>query len=72
MHLKRVTFRVASEREPEIREVTCQRCGTINPVKIGMYGTQTIFCKECGEEIKLIHDITLVGLELKRSKREEA
>ena len=61
---------MASEREPEIREVTCQRCDTINPVKIGMYGTTTIFCKKCGEEIKLIHDITLVGLELKRSKRE--
>ena len=60
---------MASKRESEIREVTCPRCGAINPVKIGMSGTQTIFCKECGEEIHLIHDMTLVGLELKR--REE-
>jgi len=60
---------LASEREPEIREITCPRCDTINQVKIGMSGTQTIFCKECGEEIHLIHDMTLVGLELKR--REE-
>ena len=62
-----VTFRLASEREPEIREVTCQRCGTINQVKIGMSGTQTIFCKGCGLEMKLTSDLTLVGLELKRS-----
>jgi len=58
---------LASERESEIREVTCQNCGTINQVKIGMSGTQTIFCKGCGAEIKLTSDITLVGLELKRS-----
>ena len=57
---------LVSEREPEIREVTCQRCGTLNPVRIGMSGTQTIFCKECGEEMHLTHDMTLVGLELKR------
>lgn len=63
---------MASKRETEIREVTCQRCGTLNTVKIGMSGTQTIFCKGCGAEIKLVHDITLVGLELKRSKREDA
>ena len=63
---------MTSERKSESREVTCQRCGTINTVKIGMSGTQTIFCKGCGAEIKLVHDITLVGLELKRSKREEA
>ena len=61
---------MASKREPEIRELTCQNCGTINQVKIGMSGTQTIFCKGCGEEIKLTSDMTLVGLELKRSKRE--
>jgi len=61
---------LASEREPEIREVTCQRCGTINQVKIGMSGTQTIFCKGGGVEIKLISDITLVGLELKREEEE--
>ena len=59
---------MASERDPEIREVTCQRCGTVNPVKIGMSGTQTIFCKKCGEEIKLTSDLTLVGLELKREE----
>jgi len=58
---------LASERDPEIREVTCPRCGTVNPVRIGMYGTQTIFCQGCGMEIKLIYDRTLVGLELKRS-----
>jgi hypothetical protein len=37
-----------------------------------MSGTQTIFCKGCGAEIKLVHDITLVGLELKRNQKEEA
>ena len=58
---------MASERDSEIREVTCQRCGTVNQVRIGMSGTQTFFCKGCGEEIKLISDLTLVGLELKRS-----
>jgi len=65
-----VTFRLVSERESEIREVTCQRCGTLNPVRIGMSGTQTIFCKGCGNEIKLTSDMTLVGLELKRDEDE--
>ena len=63
-----VTFGLASERESEIREVTCQRCGTINQVMMGMSGTQTIFCKGCGLEIKLVSDLTRVGLELKRSR----
>ena len=62
---------MASKRGPEIREVTCPRCGTINPVKIGMSGTQTIFCKGCGVGIKLTSDLTLVGLELKREEDEE-
>ena len=66
-----VTFGLASERKSEIREVTCQRCGTINPVRIGMSGTQTIFCKGCGMEIKLTSDLTLVGLELKREEVEQ-
>ena len=65
-----VTFGLASERESETREVTCPRCGTINPVKIGMSGTQTIFCQGCGMEIKLTYDRTLVGLELKREEDE--
>ena len=59
---------MASERESEIREVTCQRCGIINPVRMGMSGVQTIFCKGCGLEIKLVSDMTLVGLELKRAR----
>ena len=60
---------MASKREPEIREITCPKCGTINQVKIGKYasGIMTTFCKECGEEIGLIYDRTRVGLELKRS-----
>jgi len=63
-----VTFRVASGREPEIREVTCQGCGAINPVKVGKYasGIKTVFCKVCGEEIQLIYDRNPVGLKLKR------
>ncbi len=65
-----VTFMLASERESETREVTCQRCGTVNPVRIGMSGTMTIFCKGCGMEIKLTSDMTLVGLELKREEDE--
>ena len=58
---------MASKKDPEIRDLHCQNCGTINQVKIGMSGTQTIFCKGCGDEIKLTSDMTLVGLELKRS-----
>jgi len=61
---------LVSKKEPEIREVTCQRCGTVNPVRIGMSGTQTIFCKGCGMEIKLTSDMTLIGLELKREEDE--
>jgi len=62
---------LASEREPVIREITCQKCGTVNSVKIERYAsTKTIFCKKCGEKIQLIYNRTLVGLELKRSKRE--
>ena len=61
---------MASERDPEIREVTCPRCGTVNPVRIGMSGTQTIFCQGYGMEIKLIYDMTLVGLELKRDEHQ--
>ena len=53
---------------PEMREVICQGCGAINPVKIGKYasGIMTIFCKGCGEEIQLVYERTPVGLELKR------
>ncbi|MBA7609341.1 hypothetical protein ES703_16532 [subsurface metagenome] len=61
---------MASERDSEIREVTCQRCGIINQVRIGMSGTKTIFCQGCGLEIKLTSDLTLVGLELKREEDE--
>jgi len=69
-----VTFRLASEKKSGIREVTCPRCGFINQVNIGKYagGVKTIFCKGCGEEIQLIYDRTLVGMELKRSRKEEA
>ena len=61
---------MASKREPKIREVTCKSCGTINQVKIGIYasGIKTIFCKECGKEIQLTYERTLVGLELKHSE----
>ena len=60
---------MASKREPETREVTCLSCGTINQFQIGTYmgGVKTIFCKNCGAEIKMTYDRTLVGLELKRS-----
>jgi len=37
-----------------------------------MLGTQTIFCKGCGEEIKLIYDRTLIGMELKRPKEKQS
>ena len=62
-------FSLASGRDPEIREVTCRRCGVINPVKIGTYtsGIKTLFCKGCGEEVQLIYNRTPVGLELKHS-----
>jgi len=65
-------FSLASGMEPEIRDVTCQGCGAINQVKVGIYkrGIMTIFCKECGKEINLIYNRTLFGLELKhREKR---
>ena len=67
--MNRVTFRLASERDSEIREVNCPRCRTINQVRIGMFGTQTIFCKGCGKEIKLVYDRTLMGMELKKGTR---
>ena len=59
---------MASEREPEIREVACQGCGAINTVKVGTYtsGIKTVFCKGCGEEIQLVYERTPAGLELKR------
>ena len=62
---------MASKREPEIREINCPKCGTINQVKIGKYssGIMTTFCKKCGEEIGLIYDRTPVGLELKRGDK---
>jgi len=68
-----VTFRLASKREPEIREITCPKCGTINQVKIGKYssGIMTTFCKKCGEEIQLIYDRTLDSLELKHKRKED-
>ena len=61
---------MASKREPETREINCPRCGTINQFQIGIYesGVKTIFCKECGKEIQLTYDRTLVGLELKHSE----
>jgi len=36
-----------------------------------MAGTRTIFCKECGEEIRLVYDRTLMGMELKKRKIED-
>lgn len=64
---------MASEREPEIKEVTCKECGTINQVKFGKYasGVKTFFCKKCGEEIQLIYYRTQIGLKMKRSQREK-
>ena len=50
------------------REVVCPECGTINSVifqELG--GIITIFCKECGEEIRLVFDRTMMDMELKRS-----
>jgi len=63
-----VTFRLASEREPEMRDVICQGCGAINTVKVGKYarGIITIFCKGCGKEIQLNYDRNPVDLKLKR------
>lgn len=64
-----MTFRVASEREPEMRDVTCRGCGAVNPVGVGTYasGIITIFCEGCGEEIMMTFKRTPDGLELKRS-----
>ena len=53
------------------REVVCPECGAANPVifqELG--GTITIFCKECGEEIRLVFDRTMMDMELKRSTQE--
>ena len=50
------------------REVVCPECGTINPVIFqDIEGIITIFCKECGEEIRLVFDRTMMDMELKRS-----
>ena len=57
----------ASRRRAETREVKCPECGTINPVELhDLAGTITVFCKECGEEIHLVFDRTVMDMELKR------
>ena len=59
-----------SKEDSETREVKCSECGTINSVpilKIG--GTKTIFCKGCGEEITLVFDKTVLGIERSRHTR---
>ena len=59
-----------SSKKSEMREVKCPRCGTVNKVDFhGLSGTITIFCKECGEEIRLVFDRTVMGMELKRHER---
>ena len=60
-------------RKAKKREVVCPECGTINPIifhKLG--GTLTIFCKKCGEEIRLVFDRTMMDMELKRPAQKEA
>jgi len=64
---------LASRRRAEKREVVCPECGTINPVifqELG--GTITLFCKKCGEEIRLVFDRTVMDMELKRPAQKEA
>ena len=64
---------LTSRMRAEKREVVCPECGTINPVifqKLG--GTITIFCKTCGEQIRLVLDRTMLDMELKRSTQKEA
>ena len=61
-----VDFHLSSRKKAETREVKCSECGTVNSVpilKIG--GTKTIFCKGCGEEINLVFDKTVLGIERK-------
>jgi len=60
----------SSSKKSETREVKCPGCGTVNTVDFhGLSGTKTIFCKECGEEIRLVFDRTMMGLELKSIER---
>ena len=62
---------LTSVRKAEAKEVKCPECGTINSVKLReMAGTITIFCKECGKDIRLVFDRTLMEMELKRRARE--
>jgi len=61
----------SSSEKAESGELKRPRCGTINQVDFqGLAGIRTIFCKRCGEEIKLTSDLTLVCLELKREEDE--
>jgi len=65
-----VSFTSSSEKKVESGKVKCSGCGTVNQVDFhGLAGTRTIFCKECGEEIRLVYDRTLMGMELKKDTR---
>jgi len=60
----------SSSKKSETREVKCPGCGTVNQVDFyGVGGTITIFCKECGEEIRLVFNRTAMGMELKSIER---
>jgi len=60
----------ASSSKSETREVKCPRCGTVNQVDFyGVGGTITLFCKECGEEIRLVFERTVMGMGLKSIER---
>ena len=68
-----VEFWLTSRMRAEKSEVVCPECGTINPVifqKLG--GSITIFCKKCGEEIRLVLDRTILDMELKRPAQKKA
>ena len=55
----------------QIKEVECPQCNAINEIRLPMSGgTMTFFCKSCSEEIHLVFDRTLMGMELKHRVRE--
>jgi predicted RNA-binding Zn-ribbon protein involved in translation (DUF1610 family) len=54
------------KNKDKFREVVCPSCNTINTIELPtLGGTVTFFCKNCGEEIHLVFDRTIIDMELK-------
>lgn len=53
----------------KVKEVKCPHCNVINEIKLPMSsGNMTFFCRNCGEEIHLVFDRTVLELGLKHRR----